>query len=635
MKHWRLLVLCALLVLCVPARLIHAQDETPVRIEALAGFDGAGHYRIGHWFATSLVVSNDGPDLQGTLEWRFANNDQALYRYRVDLPQGARKQVRLPVMTTGMTRGATVAFIVDDESLASTRVNLVPLNESQLTVGVLSRDRSLLNSLGAATFAPDTTTIVSHLDPALLPDDPALLSGLNIIFVHDFVTADLNPRQREALKLWVHLGGVLVVSGGAAASQAVPGLDDFLPVDVGELQAGVSVASLSALVRQATTVGELPSFSANNVTLRPGAQSLDRANLLVSHSLGVGQVIFAAFDLASTRMWSGEAELWQAVITLPPQMTIAASFRWRNESLLANTLQLPGLQFPSTGILLLLLGFYIVVIGPLNFLVLRKLGRIDLAWFTTPSLIGLFLVASYGISLVIRGTAPTVPQLALVQGFEGNQQGKATVFLGVFSPQRQSYQLQVDALALITPATFERFQANNVPVTRDDASVGMEDLLIDVSSLRTLMVEQMVDEVPTVVSELQIDRRRIAGELTVTDTDLRDAIIVYGESAQSLGDLRAGTQVPVELMLDQGNFPFGFWQESGTMINHGQVLNNMFGFGNFMPFNAPAQNNSSGIADDGIYLLGWQEASVLEVTLPGHTPQHQGETLYMIRLEHP
>ncbi|MBP1468141.1 hypothetical protein EYB53_020690 [Candidatus Chloroploca sp. M-50] len=635
MKHWRLLVLFALLVLFVPARLTHAQDETPVRIEVLAGFDGAGHYRIGHWFPTSLVVSNDGPDLQGTLEWRFANHDQALYRYRLDLPQGARKQVRLPVMTTGMTRAATVAFSVDGEALTSTRVSLVPLNESQITVGVLSRDRSMLNSLAAATFAPNTTTIVSHLDPTLLPDDPALLSGINIIFVHDFVTADLSPRQREALDLWIHLGGVLVVSGGAAASQSVPGLDDLLPVNVGELQAGVSAASLAALVQQATSVGELPNFSANRVTFRPGAQPLDRAGLLVSHHLGVGQVIFAAFDLASTRMWSGEAELWQAVITLQPQMPIAASFRWRNESLLANTLQLPGLQFPSTGILLLLMGFYIVIIGPLNFLVLRKLGRIDLAWFTTPGLIVLFLIASYGISLLIRGTAPTVPQLALVQSFEGHQQGKATVFLGVFSPQRQSYQLQVDAQALITPATFERFQANNVPVTRDDASAGMEDLLIDVSSLRTLMVEQMVDEVPDVVSKLQMERRRIYGELTVTDTDLRDAMIVHGESAQSLGDLRAGTQVAVDLMLDQGNFPFGFWQENSTMINRGQVLNNLFGSGNFMPFNAPVQNTSPGIVDDGIYLLGWQEASLLEVTLPGHTPQHQGETLYMIRLEHP
>ena len=58
--------------------------------------------------------------------------------------------------------------------------------------------------------------------------------------------------------------------------------------------------------------------------------------------------------------------------------------------------QLPSLALPPIGGLILLLGAYILLIGPINYLVLVRLDRREWAWFTMPILIIVFGVGAYG-----------------------------------------------------------------------------------------------------------------------------------------------------------------------------------------------------------------------------------------------
>ena len=64
---------------------------------------------------------------------------------------------------------------------------------------------------------------------------------------------------------------------------------------------------------------------------------------------------------------------------------------------------LPSLALPPIGGLIMLLFGYILLIGPINYLVLRRLDRRDWAWLTMPVLIVVFAVGAYAFGSALRG----------------------------------------------------------------------------------------------------------------------------------------------------------------------------------------------------------------------------------------
>ena len=109
--------------------------------------------------------------------------------------------------------------------------------------------------------------------------------------------------------------------------------------------------------------------------------------------------------------------------------------------------QLPALALPPIHGLLLLLGAYILLIGPVNYIVLRRLDRREWAWVTMPLLIVVFAVGAYGFGAALRGSNVIINEVAIVRGAPGATDGAAQVYLGVFSPSRETYQLEVLAVA--------------------------------------------------------------------------------------------------------------------------------------------------------------------------------------------
>lgn len=629
-----LLILALCLLYLTPAGSAHAAQQSPVSLVVRAGYDGNGQYHVGHWFPVSLIAANDGGDLRGTIEWRFPGDSSPAFEYAIDLPRGARKQVQLPVVTNNSSRLAELRLVVDGQPLISQNVRLAPIDSSELAVGVLSSDQALLNSLSAAQLVGGYATVLSRLSADLLPGEATLLGGLDVIIIHDVATATLSPAQRAAIERWVRLGGTLLVSGGPDAERTAEGLDSLLPAQIGpDLRGDVSPQPLERLAGRSGLTSLVPTLSANQVTLRPGAQALDRDNLIIAGDAGAGRVIFAAFDLAALRAWSGEPNLWTQTLSIQDRMQMGYSFRWRSENLVRDSLQLAALSLPSPAILLLLMIVYIAVIGPLNFLLLRRMRRIDLAWVTTPALVAVFLIAAYGSSFILRGTRPQVSQLAIVQSFEGLPGGQGTAFVSVFSPQRRSYTLGFAPDALVSPGTFESFEFSTVPVTLGDSAIEVPDLLIDVSSLRTLLVEQPVLDVPTVQSQLTVEAARVSGSLRNAGSDtLQNAMLVIGDAAQPIGDIAPGDSVSVNLARNLQSFPEPSDIATEGLFNQRQVLSTLFSYDRFS-FGGPNFQGQQGLPErDAVYLLAWRPVPTIAASVDGDGQLQQGVTLYLVRL---
>ncbi|MGB9632407.1 MAG: hypothetical protein ACPL8I_03700, partial [Chloroflexaceae bacterium] len=159
-----------------------AQAPPPITLEAQAGYDGAGTYRANFWFPVAITVTNTGGDSVGVLSWAVPGDAASSFEYVLDLPRGARKRVVLPVVNAGFNNRARLTLRIDGEQVAQTLIRLNQIGMERPTLAVISSDATALNSLQAARFTPDANTAVVRLAPDLLPDDAALLAGLDAIF---------------------------------------------------------------------------------------------------------------------------------------------------------------------------------------------------------------------------------------------------------------------------------------------------------------------------------------------------------------------------------------------------------------------------------------------------------------------
>jgi hypothetical protein len=624
-----LLAIAGLLLAPLAAR---AQEEPPVKLDVRAGYDDQGRYRTNQWFPISVVATNSGNDITGVLEWRFpAQRDEGgVFQREVSLPRGANKRLTLAAFSRSFARNGELRLLVDGSEVLRQPVQLEPADPNQFMVGVLSNDPALLNSLTSMTLSGSSGTQVNHLDPALLPEDATTLLGLDTIFVHDLPTAQLSAPQRSALAQWVRLGGQLVVSGGTTADSSAGGLADLLPVELTGLAPNVSLAGLSQLADAAA--GTPPAgATVSTVNLRAGAAQLAPSGLLVGWPQGMGHVIFSTFDLAALRGWQGEQDVWGETLEQEPRFLPGVTQR---DTLLQNqsVLQLPVLGLPSFGALLAFVLIYILVIGPLNYLLLQRLRRPELAWLTIPLTVLVFVVATYTYGLTTRGGQPQVSQLTLVQGVEGQGSGQATAFVGLFSPRRATYNLRFPPEALVSEANSFESGALDAPVRWTDGGTDVPDTLVDVSSLRAFVFEQAVDVRAQVQSSLRVADRLVEGDLTYRGAEpLEDALLVWGDAAQQLGTIAPGGSAQLRLRADLGNFPNGNLAGEKGVFNRRNVLATLFGN---QAFGAVGPGGFlSGLPDrDSVYLLGWATRPAVPVQLNGAEVAQQGTTLYIVRL---
>lgn len=631
------LVLCFAVLAGSPG---HAAAQAgPITLNVIAGYDE--HYRTSQWFPVIVEVANDGSDVRGLLEWRFPGlGDSAVYQEEIDLPRGARKRLTMYVVSNSFARSGEVRLLENGNVLETQIVRLTPIDPGQLMVAVVASDPTLLNSLAGMQFDVVGDVNVVHPDVADLPDNAIGMSGLDILFLHDVNTGNLDPAQLEALRLWVLLGGQLVIGGGINAEQTLAGVGDMAPVELGALRPDVSLDSLLRLNPPQGQVGQLPATTVNEVQLRADAQVLDDAGLLAERRHGAGRVVFAAFDLNALRAWQAEALFWSQIVGPLPTFDPAASYRWQNDDVMRNALQLPELSLPSFWVLLLFLGGYVLVIGPVNFLVLRRIGRSDLAWVTTPVLVVVFLLGTYLVGVVLRGTDAQVTQLAVVQSFEGETQHKVTAFNGIFSPNRREYLIGFPARSLVSYGR-DRFGSStaDTPIVYTESATEVRDALIDVSALRTFASESTVDGGAAVSSSLSRSARTVEGTVRNTgERVLENVVVVWGDSALQLGTLQPGEERQVTLRNDQRNFPGGIAlnNDDEGLFDRERVLLELFD-GNMFGFSGPGAVNvwpDGGMPDtQGIYVLAWQATPTVDVQLGGTNSSERGDTLHMIRLD--
>lgn len=546
-----------LLLFWLAALLARPATQTgDLTLSARAGFDGL--YKESA--AVPIIVSarNDGPPVEGEIRVTVGSEaaGATVYSAPISLPTQSDKRVALYVHLPPFAGDLTVQLVSDESPVAratTNALNLIPRDD--LLYGVVSPDPGGLAFLETVTGSRASAD-VAFLDLADLPDVSVAWNALDVLVLDDTDTSRLSAGQLDALRAWVENGGQLVVTGGPGGPITSAGLTDLLPVRVGGVE---SVADLPALSDFAGTPITSPGpYAITRSTLSRGEMLIhqDGLPLLARDDLGLGSVTFLALDpkLAPLAGWTGQQALWGEIAGGVPDRAPWANGIQDGYAAAQAVSSIPGLRLPSAAQLVLFLFIYTLIIGPVNFLVLRRLKRPELAWITVPALVLLFSAITYFTSFGTRGDTAVLNEMSIAYGSVEAERVRTQTIAGLYSPRRGQYDLALpyDATAFpFTQGFGALLGASNLDAIVRAGDLALRGIRTDTSELATFIADAHLPRPPLTGTARLVDGGA-ALEVTIRnqgESTLENGVLVYGQQQQSLGNVSPGEERTVRLSL--------------------------------------------------------------------------------------
>ncbi|MDQ4076514.1 MAG: hypothetical protein M3220_09745 [Chloroflexota bacterium] len=647
-------VLLAFLVAIFPPVMAQAQ-EPELTLEANALYEGTSKY--GEWLPVTVNLENRGADVSGQAQVRVTtSSEETVYAQRLELPRGARKQVTIYTVPNNFSRRLSVEFVPEgaDEPLVSEEVEVRPVPNVRFIVAAVSGGGDGLDAIAGVNFrgeqGPRDQAVLVPLMLDTLPDRPEALRTLDMIVFTGVDTSMLTPRQRMALEQYVRLGGMVLLGGGPEANRVLAGIPESLQSVI--LGGDLSLEGVPALEQVAgepvRVNGPFPAALSEPMEESTVRFRQDDLPLVVERQVGRGMVYWLALDpaLSPFDAWAGTDEFWLTLVgdrtAYPRDMPVDVSQRQMvNEQLHYALQNLPSLDLPSLRLLVPLLGLYILIVGPVNYFMLRRMRRLELAWVTIPIVTLLFSVGAYGLGFQLRGNDVILNQVAIVQGAPGSEGGYVRSVIGIFSPARRSYDLTVAGESLLSPSRVQGEPFGPAGSGGDRHAVIVqgeptlvEDLTVNQWSMQGVTAESLATEGFAFDADLTSSNGTLVGMITNHSGYVwKDVVVVLGNNFERVGDIAPGESADLSFeATNAGNqfngdiawriFEKEFNRPSGASREvqvRQQVLGSLF--------NGPFGMSALGGSNLPV-LLAWLDAAPTEVSLvDGSSATKLGTTL--------
>lgn len=614
-----------------------------ITLEARVLMDG--HVRIGAWAAVDVRVRNDGPPVQGELRLTGRQQGRSTYGVLVDLPTGSDKRYTLYAQPSIFGRGLSVSLFQGAAETAKVELPVTAHDSSVPIIAIVAeREQGLAPDIQeAASSAATQRPVILPLEVADLPSRVEAWSAVDRLVWQDVDAGSLSPEQLRALTGWLAAGGRIVLLGGTAGTDPLAAFPDELLPYRPTATVDVPAADLAGILG-ATPAGitTLPAVSGTLLRGTVLARTGDGV-IAAETAYGQGRVSLLGFDPSVPQIAGTEAAngLWRRLLPTSSAGTFNPLSLPDDSQILSALNNLPSVQLPPVEQLFAILLLYIAIIGPLNYLVLRRLDRREWAWFTMPVLVLLFVVASYGAGQLLRGTEVIINEIAIVRGAAGTQEGLGQVYVGVFSPSRQTYDVRVERNALLSnPVSMQQAGQFEQPL---DVLFGEQARLrnyqVGFGVLRGFRAETALP-MPMVEAELRLEEGHVRGTLiNRSERELSDAALVFGGAARTLDalgpgqsveiDLGIGNVAPFGLPLSERLYPDLFSGRPGVerdQYTRRAVIEQLTNFG------FDKLGSTAGSLGDGPTLIGWDPSGPLEVTIGDQAVERVGQTLFIVPL---
>ena len=600
-----------------------------------------GHARAGSWAAIEVELQNDGPSILGELRVQGGAQSNARFAMAVDLPTGSHKTYVLHAQPPAFGRNVEVSLVANEQVVDSVSVAYLVHDANQLVVGVLAeRPAGIVGALRLPANPFGVAAAIVPLSVADLPERPEGWGVLDRLIWQDVDSNQLTAAQLAALRQWLAAGGRLIIVGGSAGIGTLSAFPDdvlpYRPTATLDIDPSSLVPLLGPLPEGAANLPAMGGALANGRALATSGDRVVAADL----AYGSGRVTLLGID--PTTGWlarsKGVDALWRGLL---PDRTGDAAGLVDDSQLVQAVYALPALALPPTSGLLVIIAAYILIIGPLNYLILRRLDRRELAWITMPVLVLGFAAVAFGYGSFLHGTDVVVNEVAIVRGASDATEATAQVYFGIFSPTRATYQVEVPQGALLaSPINGDPFGQGGsgtldiLQGTGTERPSAVRNLSVGSGSLRVVRAQ-----LPVVAPRMRVSLTLTGGVLSGTfenasDQALEGVAVVLGSSVSVLGDVAAHTTKDVRLTIQDN--PFGSSladQVVGASFDNssdaGVRRSTRYAMVNQLASD-PTGSSGNSLPSDRAVVLAFGRNQVLDLNVGSEKPRENGNVLYYV-----
>ncbi len=513
----------------------------------------------------------------------------------------------------------TVTLRAGGQSLATRQFDAA----SEALAGIMPSDQTLLVTLGSPLAPEDESALdqrnvkVAQLgDLDQLPTDWWGFEGVDALIITTAADATVRQLSTEtaqlaALNQWVRMGGKLVLgvdrnaepllAPGAPLTRFAPGTLDGMATlrqsTVIETYAETTEALQAAGAPLALQVpklravhGKIEAYAGNHPRDLP---------LVVRSPHGFGEIVFLAFDLELPPLssWSARPQLLDKLVPAARSRAFASGSVALGQVTTLGFVDLAGQlrgaldQFPGVWLVpfwfvALLVLVYIVCIGPLDYLLVKKvLRRMEATWVSFALMVVIFSAGAYGLAYGLKGRQLRINQVDLVDFDAETNLVRGTAWVHLFSPKIDLYDLSLEPTQLAAPAappeilfswmglsgagfggmdsTAASAQLFTRPYDFSEKLDRLRGVPIANWSSKAFVGRWWTDHPVPIEAELN-DTGRLAGTLVSRlDMPLDDCVLLYDRWAYPVHQLRPGKRINVETQLDP--------QTADTYLRHVRI----------------------------------------------------------------
>jgi uncharacterized membrane protein YhaH (DUF805 family) len=634
-----------------------ASSSSPT-MQINAGF--GTYFRAGTWVPFFITLHNTGPDFNGVLTtsnpegfiWQdtYSMVPSSNYQQSVTVPHGTQKQFTLYLPIAAQTTAVSINVQLLDrygKVVQSQSILLHELEPGNALVGLLSNQTHGFDALSNIALPnSNNSVLVEFLNAQTMPFMEAVLANFDIIVLDTFRTSNLTHEQLRALFLWVQQGGSLIEVGGPNWQQTVSTLPaNLLPVSIHGatilpagthlLPAGISTPVNSSSTDSDTLQVPVPVSSA---MVLGGARSIVSAGnvpLLVQAQSRQGLIYYLAYDPALDPIvdWSETTVLWRSLVIRslgarlllngPPQSLSEGMpfYLAKLQSLLLSNLT------PTPWLLLFLFLGYLLILGPVRWLIVRRTKQRRWSWRIILAAIVIFTLLNYAVAFNQDRASIFSNSVSIIHLAGSSSVAHSTTYHGVyvpFVPANSTIQVELPGGSLVQPYVDASQQSEQVAIAANPEATQVKVSDTNIRFLDAFQAERDISIQGGIPSHLVLSQGMLSGTITNTlPTALSDVYVVMPHSIMRIGDMAAGQTSSVTFSLTAPQAACGSLVkqvvsgETGIIAQYdhlfvhkvGQALSERQRHLSLLAFMLSAQCNNSSFETEGspATLIGWAD----------------------------
>ncbi len=532
-----------------------------------------------------VSVTNDGDDFGGYVRVKVTGAHSPVgYERYVSIAENTTEDVvfKVPVVVTTDYENAQMVIEILSESgkVLETKTVRSAFSNTSFAMGILSMDPGSLSYLEGKFNRGyfDAEVVTDELSDNYL-DELSTLSNYEYIVVDGYDTSSLSSLQLNNLMAWTRSGGTLILGTGEEGADVVSGFvredPDFLKVTVANIpddvysywnDGGEGTIHFDWEYDSYYYYDDGMYFDYDSIGSISGDQTSTHRELILSEfdydrgtsseflrKIGNGYIFLCGESLGDQDSYYA-GNLYSAISygTVNQGSSYANSYNFTHYTAEEYYGLLQGSAKVNVAAVEILVILYVILVGPILYLILKKADRREKMWFMIPVLAFVTVILMYIIGKGF-GIKKRDFRDVIVTPADGNGSSVAYVFGHSSAEKKWTINLK-DEVEYIGPLVTEyEYTTSAAPLryVTTESTKGLSFSYVPTTVFEPVFLKAFLeeqDDVGEIVSEVVYDSYTgdISGEVTNdTDVDFDWMIVVCNNSYQMFQNVEEGEKVRV------------------------------------------------------------------------------------------